>query len=164
MKRRGSRQPVAATATALSDQSSALGFQETYDRLEYLRKVEALLGAAMRQVFYLGFGDPWHWPAQVQRFDGSHVSLTEREIDRAAELISSVSEPLRLEICRLLRQPREAVNRTYHVCDPMPREGKEPSDESYRVEPKQRAKRTTSSPRRESSNKSTGRAHEASCR
>lgn len=164
MTRRGGRQPAAKAGPAPSGAVPALGVQETLDRLEYLRKVEALLGAAMRQVFFLGFGDPWHWPAQVQRFDGSHVALTEAEVDRAAELIASVCEPLRLEICQLLRQPREAVNRTYHACDPMPREGKEPSDESYRVEPKPRAKGTASSPRRESSNKSTGRAHEASCR
>jgi hypothetical protein len=141
-----------------------LSFQETQDRLEHLRRVEALLGAAPHQVFYRAYGDPWHFPAQVKRFDGSHVSLTEADVDRAAELIASVSEPLRHEICRLMGQPREAVNRTYHVCALMPRDGSEPIDESYRVEPKRRASRTATTSRPTPSNNSTGRAREASCR
>lgn len=111
-----------------------------HERLERLLLIESLIGAAMRQVFFLGFGDPWHWPAQVRRFDGSRVNRPEDVVDTAADLVASLGAPFRREICQLMGQPRDTVNETYRVLEPVSRDELEPEDESHRVERPRRSK------------------------
>ncbi len=142
MSRRGRGPHRADTRPKGLGSAQTLGLQAAQDRLEHLRQVEALLGTALGRIFFAGFGDTLHWPAQIQRFDGSHVAVSEAAMDAAAELVANVAKPLRKEICEILKQPLESVTRTYHVCDPVPREQWEPQDESHKSEAPRRRKTT----------------------
>lgn len=158
---RSSREPGgAAPAPRLADA------QRQLERLERLRQLEALIGAAMGRIFFLGFGDPFHWPGQIERFDGSLVLPPEDVIDEAAEFVAALGVPLRKEICAILGVPPESIHRTYHATEPLSRD--EAPEPTLEPTPAQRRRKPRATDRPGSASalafNTCTESHSASCR
>lgn len=140
--------------------------QRQLERLERLRQLEALIGAAMQRILFLGFGDPFFWPAQIERLDGSVVLPSEDVVDEASELVEALGFPIRKEICEILGVLPESIHKTYRVTELLSRdEGPEPTPEPTPAQ-RRRAPRAADRPGSTSGpaiNTCT-ESHSASCR